>query len=221
MEQLPEELLVEILCYLTPREIKSLSLTNHHFHKIINNSKTLWQSLAVPLTKLQSEISSPLKHFDKESVVELKKKIYKAWKRLSITLQRMRFGGNQKEQSKTFDDKDDITRIKTNSEMTNLLLYFESGWIKIYELATLSQSSPSISMIEAFPGVETIFYLSHSLVLYPSYDCFNCSSIWKINNEGEYGRTQCPDVCITSWHVNEYYLISLADYTKEQHLFFY
>ena len=105
--------------------------------------------------------------------------------------------------------------------MTNLLLYFESGWIKIYELATLSQSSPSISMNEAFPGVETIFYLSHSLVLYPSYDCFNCASFWKINHEGEYGRTQCPDICITSWHVNEYYLISLAAYTKEQHLFFY
>ena len=63
--------------------------------------------------------------------------------------------------------------------------------------------------------------MSHSLVLYPSYDCFNCASFWKINHEGEYGRTECPDICITSWHVNEYYLISLAAYTKEQHLFFY
>ena len=77
MEQLPGELLVEIFCYLTPREIKSLSLTNHHFHKIIDNSKTLWQSLAIPLTKLQSEISSPLNQFDKETVVELKKKFMK------------------------------------------------------------------------------------------------------------------------------------------------
>ena len=84
MEQLPEELLVEIFCYLTPGEIKSVSLTNHHFHNIIDNSITLWQSLAVPLTKLQSEISSPLKHFDKETITELKKKVFEAWKRLCV-----------------------------------------------------------------------------------------------------------------------------------------
>ena len=77
MEQLTEELLGEIFCYLTPGEIKSVSLTNHHFHNIIDNSITLWQSLAVPLTKLQSEISSPLKHFDKETITELKKKYLK------------------------------------------------------------------------------------------------------------------------------------------------
>ena len=59
MEQLPEELLLEIFGYLTLKEIFSLSLTNRHFHKIISKSKTLWQSLAVSLTNLQSEISSP------------------------------------------------------------------------------------------------------------------------------------------------------------------
>ena len=84
MEQLTEELLGEIFCYLTPGEIKSVSLTNHHFHNIIDNSITLWQSLAVPLTKLQSEISSPLKHFDKETITELKKKVFEAWKRLCV-----------------------------------------------------------------------------------------------------------------------------------------
>ena len=221
MEQLPEELLLEIFGYLTLKEIFSLSLTNRHFHKIISKSKTLWQSLAVSLTNLQSEISSPLKNLKNETIVELKAKVCEAWKRLAITRQRMRFGGNHMEQSKTFDDDDSILIIKINAEMTKLLVYFESGWIQIYELETFSQSSHPVTIFKTYLGIETIHFLSHSLVLYPSLDCANCASFWKFNHEGEYGKTQCTDMWITSWHVNDHYLISLADYLEEQHLFFY
>ena len=221
MEQLPEELLVEIFGYLTLNEMTSLSLTNQHFHKIIDESKKLWQTLAIPFTKLQSEISSPLKNLNNESTTELKEKVREAWKRLSITRQRMRLGGNSTEQSKIFGDNDCILIIQTNSEMTKLLIYFESGWIQIYDLDAFSQSSSATYIFRTYPGIEKIHYLSHSLVLYPSHDCADCISFWKSDPEGEYGKTTCTDIWITSWLVNDTYLILLSDHPEEQHLLFY
>ena len=221
MEQLPEELLVQIFGYLTLNEMTSLSLTNHYFHKIIDESKKLWQTLAIPFTKLQSEISSPLKNLNNESTTELKEKVCEAWRRLSITRQRMRLGGNSMDQSKTFDDDDYILLIQTNSEMTKLLIYFEGGWIQIYDLETFSQSSSATNIFRTYPGIEKIHYLTHSLVLYPSHDCANCISFWKSDPEGQYGKTTCTDTWITSWHVNDAYMILLSDHPEEQHLFFY
>ena len=225
MEQLPEEILVEIFGYLTLNEITSLSLTNHYFRKIIDESNKLWQTLAIPFSKLQSEISSPLKNQNYECTKELKEKVQEAWRRLSITRQRMRLGGNSTKQSKTFNEDDNILIIQTNSEMTKLLIYFESGWIRIYDLETFSQSSSATNIFCTYPGIEKINYLSHSLVLYPSYDCDNCwcLSFWKNRPEGQYGKTTCTDTWISSnmWHVNDFYLILLSDHPKERQLVFY